>query len=519
MTAAPPADIPADALSLRTEPAGFMAFAVSGLAVVLALVLVFLPTASEIAGIWWRSQTFAHGLVVLPISFWMVWRLRAQLGLLPLRPALLPLVPLALGGAAWAVGEMASVAALSHLALVAMVVSGVWAVWGHAAFRLCFFPLCFLFFGAPFGEFLVPVLMQHTADFTVSALRATGVPVFREGLQFVIPSGHWSVVEACSGMRYLIASVMVGALFAYLNYRSAWRRLAFVLASIATPLVANWLRAYIIVMLGHLSGNRLATGVDHIIYGWVFFGIVIMALFWVGSWWREDTDEKSETPILMTASNPRALAGRVLPALLVVVVLAGLWRPLERWIEDVPGAPSYALDVPAPAAGWQLEGETPVAGWTPSYVGERARLMRTYVRGDQRVTLLIAFYARQHDGAELVQWANRLLFPEDKHWSQLDEESDTLAGIPVRGGLIFGRGGRLGAWSWYWLGGEHAADARTAKLSLAADRLMRRPDDSAAIVVWSETGDTLREAHAVVSDFVRDHRAAIEASLAAAPRQ
>ncbi|WP_341676072.1 exosortase A [Niveibacterium sp. SC-1] len=517
MTAAPPLDIPAEALDAQAQPAGFVAFALSGLAAALAVILPFLPTASEIAGIWWRSQTFAHGLVVLPISLWLIWRLRARLGALALRPALFPLVPLALSGAAWAVGEMASVAALSHLSLVAMIVSSIWAVWGHAAFRLCFFPLCFLFFGAPFGEFLVPSLMQHTADFTVAALRATGVPVFREGLQFVIPSGRWSVVEACSGMRYLIASVMVGALFAYLNYRSAWRRFAFVVASVLTPLVANWLRAYIIVMLGHLSGNRLATGVDHIIYGWVFFGIVIMALFWVGSFWREDNDEQADEPVLMHPREARAIAGRAVPALLMVLVLAGLWRPLERWIENVPGAYSYVLQAPAPAAGWDLEGEAPVAGWQPSYVGERARLVRTYAKGGQRVTLFIAFYARQHDGAELIQWGNRLLFPEDKQWSQLDEVSDSLAGVPARGALIFGRGGRLGAWTWYWLGGEHAVDARTAKLSLAADRLMRRPDDSAAVVVWAETGDSLREAHAAVSDFVKDHHAAIETVLAHAP--
>ncbi|WP_370657018.1 archaeosortase/exosortase family protein, partial [Klebsiella pneumoniae] len=57
-----------------------------------------------------------------------------------------------------------------------------------------------------------------------------------------------------------------------LNYRSLARRWVFVGVSIVTPLVANWLRAYMIVMLGHLSDNQLATGVDHVIYGWVFFG-------------------------------------------------------------------------------------------------------------------------------------------------------------------------------------------------------------------------------------------------------
>jgi hypothetical protein len=50
---------------------------------------------------------------------------------------------------------------------------------------------------------------------------AFGHPGLPRGLQFVIPSGSWSVIEACSGVRYLIASFMVGALFAYLNYQLA----------------------------------------------------------------------------------------------------------------------------------------------------------------------------------------------------------------------------------------------------------------------------------------------------------
>ena len=130
--------------------------------------------------------------------------------------------------------------------------------------------------------------MEHTADFTVAALRLTGIPVYREGQFFTIPTGSWSVVEACSGLRYLIASVTVGVLYAYLTYRSPARRAAFVAASIVVPIVANWVRAYMIVMIGHLSGMKYAVGVDHLIYGWVFFGIVMLLLFWIGSFWRED---------------------------------------------------------------------------------------------------------------------------------------------------------------------------------------------------------------------------------------
>ena len=137
------------------------------------------------------------------------------------------------------------------------------------------------------GDGLNPVLMDFTADTLEALIRMTGIPVYREGTFLSLPSGNWSVVEACSGLRYLIASVTLGLIYAYLTYQSLWRRGLFDLASILVPIAANSLRAYGIVMIGHTSDMTLAVGVDHLIYGWVFFGLVMLLLFWVGSFWQQ----------------------------------------------------------------------------------------------------------------------------------------------------------------------------------------------------------------------------------------
>ncbi|MFZ2387902.1 MAG: exosortase A, partial [Polaromonas sp.] len=248
---------------------------------------LYRDTAIAMVTIWERSETFTHGFLVPPIVFWLIWRQRKVIAVQPLQAALWPLLPVASAALVWLLGELTAVNAVTQLAFVALLVLTVPAVMGVSVARLIIFPLGFLFFAVPIGEFVMPQLMEWTADFTVFALRLSGVPVYREGLQFVIPSGNWSVVEACSGVRYLIASITVGTLFSYLNYNSTKRRILFVIVSILVPIVANWLRAYMIVMLGHFSGNRIATGVDHLIYGWVFFGIVIMLMFIIGARWSE----------------------------------------------------------------------------------------------------------------------------------------------------------------------------------------------------------------------------------------
>src|SRR5665213_4040688 len=256
--------------------------------VIVWILACYASTAMGMVRIWSNSETFTHGFVVPPIVLWLIWRRRADLAQRVPQPALWGLAPLAIAGLAWLAGRLGEVNAVAQLAMTAMIVLAVPAVLGVRIARRLMFPLAFLFFAVPIGDFVLPVLLDWTANFTVAALRASGIPVYREGLMFIIPSGAWSVIEACSGVRYLIASLMVGTLFAYLSYRSNRRRWLFVGFAILVPIIANWVRAYLIVLLGHLSGNRLAVGVDHIIYGWLFFGIVITLMFWIGGHWRED---------------------------------------------------------------------------------------------------------------------------------------------------------------------------------------------------------------------------------------
>jgi len=239
-------------------------------------------TLAAMAEIWWRSDTYAHGFLVPVISGWLAWRSRHRLVNLAPGIWLLPVVPLACMVFAWLLGDLTDVNALTQFSVVAIIVLACAALLGKSVSRQLAFPLLFLFFAVPIGDFLMPKLMEWTADFTVMMLSSSPVRTWPPIASAAIPSGNWSVVEACSGLRYLVSSVTLGCLFAYLSYRSTWRRLLFILASAIVPILANGVRAYMIVMIGHLSGMKLAVGVDHLIYGWLFSLLVTLLLFWIG---------------------------------------------------------------------------------------------------------------------------------------------------------------------------------------------------------------------------------------------
>lgn len=482
----------------------------------LGLIVAYADTAMAMVEIWWRSGTFNHAFLVPPISLWLIWRRRHALASLPPTFAPVMLLPLALSGLLWLLGALTAVNAAMQFAFIGQIVLTVSAIIGLEATRRILFPLAFLFFAVPFGEFVMPTLMEWTATFTVLGLRASGIPVYREGLHFVIPSGRWSVVEACSGVRYLIASIVVGTLFAYLNYHSLRRRILFVLIAMIVPLVANWLRAYMIVMIGHFSDNTLAVGVDHLIYGWFFFGIVMLLTFAIGLRWREE-ERSSEDMAAQIA--PRAIVQRrtsswAMP-FLPVLALAPLG--IYHFLSERETSPPLAL-VPEALAlgGWQIA-NTPLADWRPAFENPLARYAATYVKDGRQVGLALLWYEGQGPQRKIISSVNTLAKSSDKQWGQSGgtvRQVEGLGEVKVYrlaslDRMLGAQSLRLVVWQWYWINGRFLANDIQGKLWLAYDRLLGRGDASAALFLYAREAD----GEQTLGDFIRTTSDALRQQL------
>ena len=258
--------------------------------------------------------------------------------------------------------------------------------------------------------------------------------MFREGNFFTIPSGNWSVVEACSGLRYLIASITLGFLFAYLNYRSVGRRAAFIVASILVPILANWLRAYMIVMIAHLSSNKLATGVDHLIYGWLFFGLVMMLLFWVGNFWRDDDEnDLAALPVDRHAVSPQTVPSwrgiGVMTA--AVIAVAAPWPALGDWLEQLADGPHPGTIAIEGIAGWQ-GGAPEFSSFVPHYTHARSTAIETFESGDRKVALFVAYYSGQLNNGKMVTYDNDVVIVADKVWGTVARRGKSVSSDGVR---------------------------------------------------------------------------------------
>ena len=417
-------------------PWGGLLRALAVLLPALALLLwLFRPEAIAAVTVWRQSTAYNHCILVLPIALWLGWDRRRSLAWQQPRPEALLLLLALPAGLAWLAAQRLGIMEGRQLAALAAFEVLCLAVLGRALFRRLSGPLLYLVFLVPFGAFVTPLLQRFTAGFIVAGLSVLGIPHSADGTVIAIPEGVFLVAEACAGLRFLIACVAFGVLYALMMFRSPGRRLGFVALCVVTPILANGLRALGIVVLGHWLGSAEAAAADHLIYGWVFFSMVIAVLVLVGLPFRQD--------LLAPPAAPMPSARRPSPGMLAAVTLAGLLLAAAG-----PGAAALLRGAPgqvALAAGWSPAGcsrDGSLDGVARFACGDAVLLLQRFPAGEDpgRLPALQRRLTGQ-DGAEDVQVA--ALLPQGGPWRLVrvmgpDATAATavwVGGEPARAGL------------------------------------------------------------------------------------
>ena len=474
----------------------------SALAVVLWL---FRQTFSDMVSIWYRSETFHHGFLIAPISAYLAWTRRAALSVLPLRPWWLGLIAILAGSILWWLSSELSVAFVEQLSAVFVVVALVPALLGKAYARCAAFPLAFLFLAVPFGEFAIPYLIEYTASFTVFSLQILGFPVIREGIYFSIPAGNFEVVKACSGIRYLLASFSLGTLYGYLVFDGLKKRIAMSLLSLILPIVANGARALGIVLLAHYSDMQMATGVDHIVYGWLFFGIVMLTLFWIGGHFRDP-----ESPLLSRTTVHRTLAGLgsvvrlpVAVAVFMVAIAAASTGPIIAAAAEhrAESQPVSRPAMPSAFGMWRALAEEPNSTGSVSALNARS-----YSTGRAIVDVSVATSAAAIDGLVEENEGTRTVdlrlarIPGGK-WHSVPLGSGSEA--RVREWVIGWEGNYRLVWVWSELDQQLTTSVIGARLRELPGTLLGRPKQFAAFAVSVDLrAGSQAEARVLLDEFV-----------------
>ena len=386
------------------------------IALFLALwVLAFFQALESAVDLWYASKTYNHCFIVLPLAIYFVWLHRDEILTATPRCNIAVLIPLLLIVVVWAMGYGGDVQLLTHIAAFSSLPLTVWYCVGNQAAKRMWFPLVLVLFCIPVGEGLVPWFQNLTADLSVAMLRLSNVPVYRDGLYISIPNGKFEVVEACSGIRFFISTITLGFVYAYVNYQSFVRRILFILASILVPILANGVRAFGIMLVGHLSDMEYAAGADHVIYGWIFFLFVLVLLFLIGNLWSEKRPKNKKTEKLKKEklknftidegwnNNNWSLSLFVIFIPMIAIIL---WRQI--------------IDSAYVNQNTKINNEHIVLvngdnnSWLPAYEGA-TDIIQGKILSQDELDVFVAWFPTHGNGHELISWGNRIFRPD--HWS------------------------------------------------------------------------------------------------------
>lgn len=368
-------------------------FVITLLTLIIAWVFVYKEALLGMESIWSRSDTFAHGYFILPISLWLIWRDKSYLFASKTQVSWLAL-PMLVGSLF--VGLFAFAADINVLGQLSAVTSLIFLLWLMIGNNLAWrykFPLAYLLFAVPMGESLIPWLQDVTAWFTVFFLKLNGIPVYVDGLYIQVPTGMFEVAVACSGIRYLIASAAVGALYGYLTYTKLSKQLIFFVFALTLPILANGIRAYGIVAIAYYSDMKYATGVDHLIYGWMFFGLIIMLMFWLGGFFADKQQPEKVNETASVEGSPERMTKSFYSASSATVALLLFAIYLVQSIPSVVVSDKELSE----------KANTPPSSWGINYAHA---LHKSMALTASNVEVFRAIYANKQSQGEMISWEN-----------------------------------------------------------------------------------------------------------------
>ncbi|MFN3231960.1 MAG: exosortase A [Alphaproteobacteria bacterium] len=475
---------------------------------VLAVVVLFWPTLAVMEATWRASDSYQHTYVVPFVIAYLVWENRDRLAALTPRAEPMGLLFMLAATLIWLLGEAANVQLVQQLGLIGIFQSLVLTLFGWRVVGVLWFPLFFLIFLVPLGEFLVPVLQRWTADFLVWSVELIGLPIETDGYLIQVSDGtkpyhFFEVAKECSGIRYLTVMFQIGLLASYLLFKSWPRRMGVVLFAVMVPIVANWIRALGIVLIVYYTEGRHGQDIDHIIYGFWFFLFVLLifvGICWLIADFRPEATTRHHAPPMPAQPVRMGLFGLLAVAVGAVgPAYAGFTQP------SLPNAIS-APALPQEAEGWRQMTYRGI-DWHPVIAGADAESIARYTNGPQKIDLYVGYFDHQRQGSEVINAQNDMAGPR---WTMTGiggatEFESRVGPVPASWSRIIGRDRQRAVFVASRVDGKWAVGTVAIKLATVRARLLGGDKSASIVALATDYEGDIETARAAIQSFVSDH--------------
>jgi exosortase len=233
---------------------------------------------------WLPNLNQEHGKLVIPIALALVWYHRKKLLAAPKKGSNWGLPILGVGFLILLVGVRALQPRITLFALPVLLFGIVIFVWGFGVARILMFPIAFLVFMIPVGAIeQTSFRLQFMITNTVQVLsNLVGIKIYAVGTTLRPLTGDWegfTIEEGCSGIRSLVAIIMLTAIYAHIFEKELWKKAVVLAFSIGFAVIANAGRIFTIILIANAGYPKFAGGIYHEYSGFISFPIALIAMY------------------------------------------------------------------------------------------------------------------------------------------------------------------------------------------------------------------------------------------------
>lgn len=230
----------------------------------------------------WGRDDYSHCALIPFVFLYLLWEKRQRLEAAEPSPSWSGFLPLATGIGLFWLGELGGEFFSMYLSLWLVLVGLLWIHLGWRTVRTMGFALLIMPTMFPLPGFLNARLLLElklaSSRLGVALLQAAGVSAHREGNVIDLGITQLQVVDACSGMRYVLPLTVLSLLMAYWYRAGLWKKVTLVATAIPLAILFNSLRIAAAGMLCSLRGPQAAEGFFHAFSGGLIFLFTLPAL-------------------------------------------------------------------------------------------------------------------------------------------------------------------------------------------------------------------------------------------------
>lgn len=228
---------------------------------------------------WADDGTYSHGYLILAISGYLFWKNRDAFSYPAQSINIIPISAFLLLTGVFSAGLITGIEVVYRSVFPFILASAFYIALTKKAANRLLFPTLFMIFSIPFWGMLNQPLQEISAVVVTMMVEAWGVSAYLDGVYISIGAGKFVVAGGCSGLRYLLVIMTLCSLFSnlYLTDKKSIAKLF--LIGLVLSFVTNWVRIFILILLGHYTDMQHEMIEDHNNLGWVLFVIFLYPMY------------------------------------------------------------------------------------------------------------------------------------------------------------------------------------------------------------------------------------------------